>query len=90
MLFGELNLLWKHINQKLLLIDEILAIGFSFRDEHFNQLLIETSLKREKPHKINIVIRNKQYYDLIIRKLSGGNFTFNRLNGWMSDIEQVL
>jgi hypothetical protein len=48
--YAELKYAWKGIKQKIIECDEIIAIGFSFNDPHFNQLLIEsTRLNKRNP-----------------------------------------
>jgi hypothetical protein len=48
MTFGELQDIWRLVLEEIKSCDEIISIGYSFKDEHFNQLLIEASLIRDK------------------------------------------
>ena len=66
LIFGELNSIWRKIFDSLEKADEILAIGFSFRDLHFNQILFEAIRHRKKKPKMTIVTTDERSFDSII------------------------
>ncbi|MDY7037638.1 MAG: hypothetical protein SV375_15930, partial [Thermodesulfobacteriota bacterium] len=55
MVFGELRDIWRQAFESLREADEALACGFSFRDDHFNQILREATRSRGCPLNLTVV-----------------------------------
>jgi len=61
MKFGELKSVWREIKEKIDLCDEIISIGFSFQDKHFNQILSESAITRTNVLKITSYCPIKEF-----------------------------
>ncbi|MFO7915996.1 MAG: hypothetical protein R6U43_09950 [Candidatus Krumholzibacteriales bacterium] len=57
--FGQLATVWKQMKQIIKEASEVIAVGFSFRDRHFNQLLLESIKQRTEPLKLKLVCPSK-------------------------------
>ena len=65
MSFGELGQIWRKTYEEIGAADEIIAVGYSFRDLHFNQLLYEALRSRKKPAPMTVVSKSNRDIDLI-------------------------
>ena len=85
MTFDKMKQVWKHVYKSIVDCDEVLAIGFSFRDEHFNQIIIESSFDRPKPLRFRVVTKSRENFSRISRRLSAANLQIEHINGWLED-----
>jgi hypothetical protein len=85
MQFGELKQIWKSVRKEVELCDEIIAIGFSFRDPHFNQLLLETCVLRGEPLVIKVVNRDEEISESLRNRLGKARAQVIPFRGWFED-----
>jgi hypothetical protein len=90
MMFAELKYVWRHVRTRLEKCKEIVAIGFSFRDEHFNQLLFESSLERATPLRLRVVTKDLTDVERISGKFGSGNIEVEHIRGWLEEFSTTI
>lgn len=70
MVFGELRDTWQQAFESLSKAEKALSCGYSFRDEHFNQIIREATRKRDEPLDLTIVDPSIGALDEIDKRLS--------------------
>jgi hypothetical protein len=87
--FGQLETVWRCISRAFEDAKEVIAIGFSFRDEHFNQILAESVSFRHEPLKMLIVTpSNLSQQASRLRTLPG--LILSNFQGTLSDFVTTL
>ena len=79
MLYAELANIWELIGRRLTEAREIVSIGFSFRDYHFNSILRQSVRERKKQMQIGIVTRSRESFDRISNELGGDNIALRHI-----------
>jgi len=85
MIFAELSEVWKSVRSALENCDEILSLGFSFRDDHFNQILFEATKSHPAPTKLTVVSRDVDEFDYITNRFRSANIHFEHFDGWFKE-----
>lgn len=83
--FGELKEVWKHAREATERSSEVVACGFSFRDQHFNQILADCSSVRKDPIELTLVTKRMADADHVRRVLKKANINIHHYNGWLAD-----
>ena len=60
MSFADLGSVWRQTYESLQSADEIVAVGYSFRDLHFDQLLHEAVRSRSSPTPMTVVTKSER------------------------------
>ncbi len=60
MSLGQFKIVWQKTYEALEQAEEIIVIGYSLRDLHFNQLLHETTRLKNKPTPVTVVVKSEQ------------------------------
>ena len=63
--FGIMKFQWYYIEKHILEADELLSIGFSWRDNHFNSFVKTCIAKRNRKLKVSIVAGEDTYHDFL-------------------------
>lgn len=90
MIYGQLKNVWQKTAAALELSDEVLACGFSFRDDHFNQLVIESSLVRKEPLRLSICTKDQQMIERIRETFKNANVRVEHFNGHLAELVAYL
>ena len=70
MTYGELKVAWKEAYNAIENAEEAVSCGFSFADQHFNQVLSEATRKRGKALPLTIVNRSENSYREIKKRIN--------------------
>jgi hypothetical protein len=71
MRFAELASVWSQIGEAISRADSVYIAGFSFRDSHFNQLMLERTYHRGQALNVYVVDPRREARDICSRMLSG-------------------
>lgn len=85
MTFAELTEVWTKVRSALEKATEILAIGFSFRDDHFNQVLFESARTNRSALKLTIVTKEKDVFRAVQNRLRHSGIVLSHFDGLLSD-----
>lgn len=90
MTFGELRSVWRKSRVAIERAEEILAIGFSFRDSHFNYLILDAAEARAHPVRLVYVNKNEAQIEYVRGILSHPNVRIEIFNGHLVDYVTML
>ncbi|MCK9209577.1 MAG: SIR2 family protein [Ignavibacteriaceae bacterium] len=79
--YGIMKDIWPRIEDKLLNADELLSIGFSWRDTHFNSLVLSVINQRKKQINISIVGNEQTFQDT--------NTLFSKINSTKVSLKHI-
>lgn len=90
MSFGELSSTWRQVYDSLENADEIVAIGYSFRDLHFNQLIYEALRCKSAPVPMTIVTKSDKDATAIIEATDWLNLKVTPISGGFENYANML
>ncbi len=87
--FGALKRIWRRAWDAIEGCDEVFTCGFSFRDQHFVEMMQECSLVRKKPIILKVITKDSKDILHINAKLSKAKIeVIYYMNGWLSDFAE--
>ena len=90
MVQSGLRHVWHHIRKRMVECDEVSAIGFSFRDVHFNQLVREVSVDRDCPLSIKYWSKNESDFLTVSQSISSRKINVEHCWGWLKDFTSTI
>jgi hypothetical protein len=87
--YGELKGVWRSVFKALELAGEVTAIGFSFRDPHFNQVLAEAARFRSNPLRL-LVVAPSSLSPEVSRLRDVPHLRLSHFDGTLSDFVAAL